>query len=432
MARPKNPYPIPKLGRRGKSWRIRWFHEKKLYEITLGPKERAQATTLCAGVALALAGNGEWPVEIADEQAVKLYQQAKDGELLNAHLHDTAEGITEAYYQHMLAKSKSTWPVNARSHIKRFFEFFPDPASISLRMVANYLDAMTSFDDRRYNSQAEAEKATGKKGLSNATRNRARMALSGLFSWMRRTEQRPKSWDPLDGIALLREERPIDGILVWERDEEEALLAAADRVVGGIGVWVAVRAGLRRSEVMRLEWDDITDTYIIVRKSKTGRQRQVPLSLKLAERLKKEKQQGIRVVAWPESLNGWVRRSGSMLGTHLPEALAALHAEDPETYPKKIAELATKKPALFNWNPFRHTFASKLAQAGNSLDLIAGWIGDSPKVCRDHYARFVPKSVRDPRIDAVDLPDLNAPPSPASDTTATQGEATHAEEEGSD
>ena len=53
------------------------------------------------------------------------------------------------------------------------------------------------------------------------------------------------------------------------------------------------------------------------------------------------------------------------------------------------------------WTPFRHTFASMLAQAGVPLDKINAWMGNSPQVCRRHYAQFVPRGAHDEGIDKL-------------------------------
>ena len=44
---------------------------------------------------------------------------------------------------------------------------------------------------------------------------------------------------------------------------------------------------------------------------------------------------------------------------------------------------------------FRHTFGSHLAQKGVSLYKIATLMGNSPEICRKHYARLIPEELRD-------------------------------------
>ena len=43
---------------------------------------------------------------------------------------------------------------------------------------------------------------------------------------------------------------------------------------------------------------------------------------------------------------------------------------------------------------FRHTFGSQLAQKGVSLYKISALMGNSPEICRRHYAALVPQSLR--------------------------------------
>ena len=44
---------------------------------------------------------------------------------------------------------------------------------------------------------------------------------------------------------------------------------------------------------------------------------------------------------------------------------------------------------------FRHTFGSQLAQKGESLYKISELMGNSPEICRRHYAALTPERMRD-------------------------------------
>jgi hypothetical protein len=44
---------------------------------------------------------------------------------------------------------------------------------------------------------------------------------------------------------------------------------------------------------------------------------------------------------------------------------------------------------------YRHTFGSHLAQKGESLYKIATLMGNSPEICRRHYAALVPEAMHD-------------------------------------
>ena len=47
------------------------------------------------------------------------------------------------------------------------------------------------------------------------------------------------------------------------------------------------------------------------------------------------------------------------------------------------------------WLDFRHTFGSQLAQKGESLYKISKLMGNSPEICRRHYAALIPEEMRD-------------------------------------
>jgi hypothetical protein len=36
-----------------------------------------------------------------------------------------------------------------------------------------------------------------------------------------------------------------------------------------------------------------------------------------------------------------------------------------------------------------------------SLDKISAWMGNSPEICRRHYAQFVPRDHRDEEVDRL-------------------------------
>jgi site-specific recombinase XerD len=44
---------------------------------------------------------------------------------------------------------------------------------------------------------------------------------------------------------------------------------------------------------------------------------------------------------------------------------------------------------------FRHTFGSHLAQKGISLYKISEMMGNSPEICRKHYAALMPQEMHD-------------------------------------
>ena len=386
MARTPAPHPVPVLGKRGELWRIRWFSKRRLYEITLGGFSKPDAQAILGSVSLALAGKAEWPAVLSSRLPVVHYlRSCPDRTFTPPPASLTATQLTDGYYRHQKAKFDSTWPSMARSYLNRFFGHIGPPELITAESVNTFLDSL-SFVDGPRRKRAHPEHKI-------ATRNRVRTALSGFFKWMRITGQRPAGWNPLKKIPVLREHAPADGIVTWEADEIPTLLKLADTLPGGVTIWIAIYTGLGRSEIAKLHWKNITKTTINVYRNKTGIHRQIPLAQVLAERLDREPRTGSRVAPWPEKTNGWIAAARDLLEIHLKKAFRS---------DRKFAKLPDEHPEKFGWNAFRHTFASRHAQAGLSLELISAWMGNSPAVCRRHYARFVPANRKDTRIDLVD------------------------------
>ena len=365
MARTPRKYPKPNLRKRGENYELRWYWSGKLYEIRLGAIKKADAEVIRDAMAVAFAGAADFPEEVKAEPALKRYLALQQGITEES----SDETLIAAYVAHLNAQNPdSQWHTVVNYHLKKALSKIGTLQNATTRELQLYLDAYAV-------------------DTSGATSNRAHTALSGFYSFLRKMGHHPKNFKPLESITKKREAPPPDGIVIWEANEIKQLLEAADTRRDGIAVWIAVLAGLRRSEIARLRWEDISTTAIMIQKSKTGKKRDVPLSKLLKQKLRSVQKKSGKIVPWPDARNGWVAAAKKMVERYLPRALPKIDAKHPEK---------------FGWNAFRHTFASRHAQAGMSLDVIAAWLGDSPKVCKEHYARYVPANMRDTRIDAAD------------------------------
>ncbi len=365
MARIPRKHPKPNLRKRGTCYEIRWYWAGKLFELRLGNIKKQQAEVIRDATAVALAEAGDFPEEVKAEPALKRYLVLQAG--IASESSDAT--LIHMYTAHLKAQSPdSQWHTVVRYHLNAALAKIGSLQNATTRELQLYLDAYAIE-------------------TSGATSNRAHTALSGFYSFLRKMGHPPKTFKPLESVTKKRETRPPDGIVIWEEDEVKKLLEAADTRRDGIAVWIAILAGLRRSEIARLRWEDIADTAIVVQKSKTGKKRLVPLSARLAEKLKPLRKNSGKIVPWPDAHHGWIAAAKKLTDIYLP---------------RELPEIDEKHPEKFGWNPFRHTFASRHAQAGTPIDVIAAWLGDSPKVCKEHYARYVPANMRDTRIDAAD------------------------------
>jgi len=146
-----------------------------------------------------------------------------------------------------------------------------------------------------------------------------------------------------------------------------------------------IYAGLRREEALRLTLDDVNlDRRLIYVRAKTidgefwqpktKRNRVVPISMVL---------HGILSIYRPERKGPWFFAS--------PQGVRW----DGDNLSQKLRELNVESGLPWGCLDFRHTFGSHLAQKGESLFKIAELMGNSPEICRRHYAALCPEKMHD-------------------------------------
>jgi integrase len=117
------------------------------------------------------------------------------------------------------------------------------------------------------------------RATSIKTANRKLAALRSLYQWG--IEKKLVGTNPAAEVKLLKEGN-TDAPLVRALDpkQEKQLRAALDNRTDYLKpLWlVGFNTGLRRGELLRLAWGDIQDKQLVVRKSKTGTSRWVPLN----------------------------------------------------------------------------------------------------------------------------------------------------------
>jgi len=139
-------------------------------------------------------------------------------------------------------------------------------------------------------------------------------------------------------------------------------------------VAIGILAGLRRSEIIWLTWQDVDlkrrliqvrfktaggDRYV----PKTGRSRIVPISKELLSILEAVPRKSEWVCPTPTGKR-WL----------------------PNNLGNRLREIMQAGGWKHGFNTFRHTFGSQLAQKGMSLYKISQLMGNSEEVCREHYA----------------------------------------------
>jgi len=199
--------------------------------------------------------------------------------------------------------------------------------------------------------------------LSAQSYTNFRRVLGTLFAFAKRRGYVQKDHDELDRVEKLR---PDNGeIEIYTPDEFRRLLLAANAeflpslAIGGL-------AGLRSSEIERLDWTEVRldERFIEIKKGKT----------KTASR---------RLVPVVENLAEWLAPFAKHHGPVWPHAHDAFYDAQQAT----AASTATEGRGAVVWkqNALRHSFISYRLAAVQDVNQVALESGNSPGMIHKHY-----------------------------------------------
>lgn len=256
---------------------------------------------------------------------------------------------------------------------------------ITTGMIQKYVD------DRRLSKSVRG------RPFAPATVNRELMCLSAIFREAVKRGHVEKN--PARGVKQL----PEDNIIVrYLSDEEEAALLGACNATLKPMVLTSLHAGLRRGEVLSLTWENVDFEQRLLKlvRTKSKKTRYVPINAVLLETLKAapKYRDCPYVFANPKTKTRWRDKNISW-------------------------KYALKKSGVknFRFHDLRHTFASRLVQAGVPLKVVQELLGHSNILVTMRYAHLGPTDMRD----AVDVlatwgkPKAPAPPAAKPDDGQT-------------
>lgn len=223
-------------------------------------------------------------------------------------------------------------------------------------------------------------------GLSPQTINKH---LNILGKCLRCAEE----WDELKQVPRMKLLKvPPRGFDFLSQDESEKLLASIEDPVWHTLILIALRTGLRVSELLGLEWPDIdfNRQLLCLRKSlvrgvftspKNNRERFIPLTPQVCHALEQ------------------IRKPSGLLFCNKKGR--------PFSYYKvrkrliRVCEQAGIRP--IGWHKLRHTFASHLVAAGVSLKATQELLGHSSISMTLRYAHLAPSALRS-AVQVLDSP----------------------------
>jgi integrase len=222
------------------------------------------------------------------------------------------------------------------------------------------------------------------RGLAPKTANRYREILHTFINWAINEQgvKMPGNENPVSKVSKYKEHAPKIRFLTLIQIEEQLQILEQFPQLQTM-VAVLIYAGLRREELIWLTFDDVdfkAGPYGMIRvraktvngefwQPKTKKNRAIPVSSSLCYYLDRHKPK-----ITPEK---WFFPS--------PQG----KRYDPDNFSRDLRN--TNKKAGLQWTclDFRHTFGSVLAMNGVSLYKISTLMGNSPEMCRRHYAALI-------------------------------------------
>lgn len=411
---PRVHYPKPHKRFKSRSWEIYWKWNNRRYAVSPGYAQEEEDLLVEADlrqIAAALASPAPvFPDKYAQTSAVIRYLEDRFGIVAQPDGEDVPSP----------EKLQEKWIADYAVEIKGECSARWAKLSIAtlrvLEAAVGDLSALTPLAASQYLAGIAATRKEG-------TRNSALSIFSRFYNWVIRTE-RATIKNPFAGTKRLDVEESLD-IVYCTPEERDEVIAFAEST--GRREWLAVPiafyAGMRREEIARLEWPDVrlTEGKILVRKTKTKKGRIIPLNATLETLLLSipaADRYGFVVKIPAEVDRLWrmdnlvrtvqkMKRDALMAAWNITKPSPSRSKEYAAKKKEYEAVKKERKAALdtalgrISWNPFRHTFGSLLAQANVSIDKISAWMGNTPEVCRRHYAQFIPRDRRDDEIDRL-------------------------------
>ena len=291
--------------------------------------------------------------ENAVEQA-RLMRLSSVGELINPKPPTSVRQFSKGFKEHVEAYCSS-------ETVRRY----------KCALDSNILPVLGDHEIRMVNPGHIQKYADGRlsEGSRPATVRQEMMILSGLFREAMKQELIERN-----PVHLTKKPR-VDNVIVryLNHSEEENVLAFVEEPLRS-AILVAIHSGLREGEQLNLTWADVHFDvgHIVVRNTKSKRDRVVPMSATLRQVLK-----GVSRVLVKGEPSPFVF-TNTATGTKF------------QRFNADGWRAALRKAGVenFRWHDLRHTFGSRLAQAGVPITVIKELMGHSTVTVTMRYAHL--------------------------------------------
>ena len=256
-------------------------------------------------------------------------------------------------------KVSNNTQISYTTSLNHLIPFFGESSllSISPKMISRY--KVLRKDESAAPSSVNRELSMLSKAFSLAVRE---------WEWLRD--------NPVSRVPREKEDNEIDRWLT--KDEESRLLGNSPEWLHDI-ISFALNTGLRQDELLSLEWNRVNlfRKTILIQRTKNGKPKTLPLNKVALDVLNRR----LKVKSIKNDLVFFNRNGKKINDDNL-----------------RMSFYSVMKKALikdFRWHDLRHTFATRLAQAGVDLYKISKLLGHKDIKMTQRYAHHCPDSLRD-------------------------------------
>ncbi|MDH5497629.1 MAG: site-specific integrase, partial [Nitrospira sp.] len=182
--------------------------------------------------------------------------------------------------------------------------------------------------------------------------------------------------NPVCRVSMERENNTRDRWLTVE--EEQRLLPAVSPWLRDVMVF-ALNTGMRMGEILALTWAgvDLFRRTVTVFRSKNGERRTIPINSIVLDVLKRKHAARSRITDVVFHSQAGTVLDGSNIRRGLNAALKVAKIQD------------------FHFHDLRHTFATRIVQAGVDLYKVQRLLGHKSPIMTQRYAHHYPESLRE-------------------------------------
>ena len=305
--------------------------------------------------------------KLANKIHAKVQTQIAEGKWLDVDMgkHTTLKELMQKYLKEHSPKKAANSAKRDKSSSKHLLLFFGGYvlADIAPRLISDY-------KGQRY-----------REGAKPATINRELSLMKHAFT-MATKEWELARENPVKLVSMEKEDNERDRWL--DRDEERKLLEHCSKWLVEIIVF-ALNTGMRLEEILSLRWKqvDLSRRVVEVIRTKNKKKRSIPLNQTVLGLLKERSR--VRYLASDCVFT-------STAGTKIDQGNL-----------RRAFIQARKKAGLgdFRFHDLRHTFATRLVQAGIDLYKVQKLLGHKTPQMTQRYSHHYPESLRD-GVEALD------------------------------